>query len=97
MLFKRYGDPTGILKTYTFKALPGFLNDLYEQEQEDSLWELWLAKEFEDKSFNDFKNRNLKRARQPKAKAITEEDEKRIFAFTDQFIKPSRKGGERTK
>lgn len=70
--------------------MPGFLVDLIDQEQEDSLWELWLAKEFDDKSFNDFKNRNLKRARQPNVKAITPEEEKEIFDFTDQFIKPTK-------
>lgn len=58
------------------------------------MWQLWLAKDFEDKSFKEFKERNLKQI--TPAKAITPEEEAKIYSFTDQFIKP-KKGGETNK
>lgn len=70
------------------------MHDLVQQTQEDNLWELWLAKEFEEKTFTEFKKHNLRLTQSQKAQAITPEYEKQVFAFTDQFIKPASKGGE---
>lgn len=70
--------------------------DLVERDQEDNLWQLWLAKDFEEKSFEEFKLRSLKQTKHSKLKVPTAEEEQEIFAFTDQFIKPTNKGGEIT-
>lgn len=93
ILFKRYGDPLALLRTYTLANLADFILYLFEKEAEDSLWEVWLHKNQKD-SFEDFKRNHLKKTNRQKTKLLSKEEEQAAINSAIRFIKPVNKGGE---
>lgn len=72
-------------------GLMDFILYIFEQDNEDQLWSLWLAKDIED-SFADFKKDKVKRLRTPKVKITDEKQAKKNIEFASQFIKPREEG-----
>lgn len=80
------------MRTYTLFGLYDFILFIIDQEQEETLWELWLAKDIKD-DFKTFKRTRMKAIRKKKAVTLTPAQEKEIIGKNSRFIKP-REGGE---
>lgn len=93
MIFKRYADPLSLMSTYSLEGLADFILHLFDQANEDQLWEVWLHKDQED-DFSTFKKKHYKQIRKPKSKALSLEEEKEIIEKNMRYIKPVNKGGE---
>lgn len=93
LLFTRYADPLGLMSTYTLEGLADFVLQLYDQQNEDQLWEIWLNKQVEG-DFSEFKKKHYKKIRSKKMQNLSEEEEKQIIENNTRFIKPIKKGGE---
>lgn len=93
MLFKRYSNPLELLKTFTFGSLADFILYMFDQENEDTLFEIWLHKESE-RDFPTFKKAQLKSVRKSKPNINTKEYEKNVIEAAARFIKPRKKGGD---
>lgn len=86
-LYRRYGQPQELMKTYSLQGLARFLLYLIEQEQDDVLWELWLAKDVEDDyaTFRQKKKQLLSRA---STRANSAQLDREILERNSQYIKP---------
>ncbi len=80
------------MATYSMRGLFDFILFILDQEQDDTLWELWLAKDVKD-DFKTFKKKRMKAIRKKKVKSLSVEQEKVINNANSRFIKP-REGGE---
>lgn len=93
MLYKRYADPLSLMSTYTLEGLADFVLRLFDQANEDQLWEIWLHKPIED-DFKKFKRKHYKKIHKKNQNPLSLEEEKKIIEKNMQFIKPVNKGGE---
>lgn len=94
MLFKRYADPLSLLRTYSLEGLADFILRLYDEENENQLWDVWLHRNVEG-DFKTFKRKHHKKIRKKEQKPLSLEEEKEIIEKNMQFIKPVNKGGEK--
>ncbi|MFC6464950.1 hypothetical protein ACFP65_08210 [Marinilactibacillus sp. GCM10026970] len=93
-MFKRYGNPKDLLATFTLEGLSDFILYLFDQENQDQLYETWLHKD-QESNFQDFKKKHYKKINKEKSKQLTEQKEKEIIAESFKFIKPINvEGGE---
>ncbi|SFB90835.1 hypothetical protein SAMN04488102_101365 [Alkalibacterium subtropicum] len=81
------------MSTYTLEGLADFILQLYDQQNEDQLWEIWLNKQIED-DFPTFKKKHYRKIKNNKMQKLSEEEEKQIIESNMRFIKPIKKGGE---
>lgn len=83
------------MRTYTLDGLLDFILYLFEQEQEEILWDIWLTTD-KRVSFKDFKSRRLTPIRAKKVKALSKEEEAQTLAKASQFIRETTnlEGGE---
>ena len=83
-----------LLKTYRLINLLDFIFYLFDQDQEERLYNQWLHTSMQQ-SFSDFKKaQKVKKIRKSKAdKPVTKEDEQKMLAFATQFIKPNPESG----
>jgi len=90
ILFKRYGDPLALLRTYNLASLADFILYLFDMDIEDSIWETWLHKEWK-KSFPEFKKAHYKGMYKEKTKLLSKEEEQAVINNAMRFIKPVNK------
>lgn len=81
------------MSTFTLEGLADFILRLYDEENENQLWEVWLHKPIED-DFKTFKKKQYKGLRNKKQKSLSVADEKKIIETNMKFIKAINKGGE---
>ena len=83
-----------LLRTYDMKGLFDFILFIFEEEQDDILWEIWLNKEVKE-DFKTFKKSRSKSLRKKKIPKVTKEDEQKSIALATRYIKPidEQKGG----
>ncbi|GEK88881.1 hypothetical protein SAMN04488100_10522 [Alkalibacterium putridalgicola] len=81
------------MSTYTLEGLADFILQLYDQQNEDQLWEIWLNKQIED-DFPAFKKKHYRKIKNNKMQKLSEEEEKQIIESNMRYIKPIKKGGE---
>ena len=93
MLFKRYADPLSLMSTYSLQGLADFILQLFDEENESQLWEVWLHKDAAD-DFETFKKKHYKKSQKRQTKALSIEEEKEIIEKNMRFIKPRKEGGE---
>ncbi|MDY7044432.1 hypothetical protein RVS70_09465 [Virgibacillus sp. M23] len=93
MLYKRYGNPLDLLRTFTLEGLTDFIFYLFDQENEDTLFTIWLHKD-QESDFATFKKKNGKKTHKQKPKSLTKEEEEKIIKASFQFITPRQKGGD---
>ena len=76
------------------KGLFDFILFVFEEEQDDILWEIWLNKEVKQ-DFKTFKKSRSKSIRKKKIPKVTQEDEQKSIALASRYIKPidEKKGG----
>lgn len=84
-----------LMKTYRLINLLDFIFYLFDQDQEERLYNQWLHTSMQQ-SFADFKKaQQVKKIRKSKAdKPVTKEDEQKMLAFATQFIKPNKPESE---
>ena len=73
-----------------------FILFLFEQEQDDILWEVWINKDT-NKDYATYKKERTKSLRKTKIKKISDQDEQESIAMATRYIKPNNtteKGGE---
>lgn len=88
MLFKRYGNPLELLRTYRLCDLMDFILYIKEAEQEEKIYGQWLHTQM-TQSFQDFKKQQKYRPlRNNKAKSTTKEEQQKALDFASQFVKP---------
>lgn len=80
------------MATYSIRGLFDFILFIIDQEQEDIVWEIWLADGMKEE-FRTFKNKRMNSIRKKKVKRLSIEQEKVINNANSRFIKP-REGGE---
>lgn len=93
-MYKRYGNPMELLRTYRLANLLDFILYLFETEREERVYNQWLHTNMQQ-SFKDFKaaqNYQSIRKKQ-KEKPVTKEEEKEMIDYALQFIKPSKSTG----
>ncbi|WP_241161948.1 MULTISPECIES: peptide methionine sulfoxide reductase [unclassified Enterococcus] len=89
LLFKRYGDPLLLLRTYSLRDTADFILWLFEEQQEEALREQWLHTQM-TQSFNEFKKQQgVRKGRNQQTKTISKEEQEKALAFAYQFIKPN--------
>lgn len=83
-----------LLRTYDMRGLFDFILFVFEEEQDDILWEIWLNKEVKE-DFKTFKKSRSKSIRKKKIPKVTQEDEQKSIALASRYIKPidEKKGG----
>lgn len=91
MLYKRYANPLSLLATFDSQGLVDFILYIFEQENEEMLWEIWVNKDIEE-NFDDFKKSKLKKLRAGSAKNITQDEINSNIVNASQFIN-TKKGG----
>ena len=72
------------------RGLADFLVYLIEEDAEETLWEVWLNK-VEDKSFVEFKEESLSKAR---VRMLPKRVDNELLAIAMNLIKPANGGGE---
>lgn len=93
-MFKRYGNPKDLLATFTLEGFSDFVLFLFDQDNQDQLFETWLHKD-QESNFEDFKKKNYKKSQKQQSKELSEKEEKAIIADSFKFIKPTNmEGGE---
>lgn len=93
MLYKRYGNPLDLLSTFSLEGLSDFIFYLFDQENEDTLFDIWLHKETES-DFPTFKKKHQKKSRVQQPKKLTKEEEEAIVRASFKLITPRQKGGD---
>ena len=94
MLWGRFADPHGVLRTYTLAGAVSFLRYLIKKDNDDKVWEIWLhrkpkktvGKEQQNMTFEEFKRASLILQRQ-NAAVVTPEEEAKRLEFASQFVK----------
>lgn len=79
-----------LLATYRLDETADFILYLFERENEDELWRVWLAKDT-GVTFAEFKKQNLPES-DKREKQITKEQAETNVAFATQFIKQRKEG-----
>ena len=74
-----------VLATYPLDRAVDFVLYLYEKENEETLWEMWLSKDIE-KDFKDFKKEQHQPIRKKPVDLITKDKERENLEFASQFI-----------
>ena len=74
------------------RGLFDFILFLFEQEQDDILWEVWLNKEIKEDYATYKKSRSLT-LRKVNIKKVTEDDEQKAIDLATRFIKPIEENG----
>lgn len=87
MLYKRYGNPIDLLATFSLEGLSDFIFYLFDQENEDTLFEVWLHKDQEN-DFATFKKSNSKKTFVKQPKQLNEKEEKAILEEAMKLITP---------
>lgn len=64
ILFKRYGDVSFLLHSMRLYEFSEFLIYVFEETNNDELWEVWMANPFRDGNFEDFKREVIEEARE---------------------------------
>lgn len=84
-----------LLKTYDMSGLFDFILFVFEEEQDDILWDIWLNKEVKE-DFQSFKKSRSKSLRKKKIPKVTQDDEQKAISLASRYIKPidEKKGGE---
>ncbi|QDK70349.1 hypothetical protein [Lactococcus protaetiae] len=62
-----------------------FILYLYEKENEETLWEMWLSKDVEE-NFSDFKKKNLKTLRVSEKEVISADKAQENLDFAAQYF-----------
>lgn len=89
MLFKRYGNPMQLLSTMTMNTVFDYILYIFDEEQDDTLWSIWLNKDIE-KDYREF----AKELRQPLRTGahatlkVDEDDVKHNLAEAALIVKP---------
>lgn len=81
------------MATYSLEDLTDFIMQLFDKENEDEIWQMWLHKEYKD-SYKTFKKKYYQKMHKKKQKPLSADEEKEIIEKNMQFIKPVNKGGE---
>lgn len=82
-----------VLATYSLGRAVDFILYLYEKENEETLWEMWLSKDVEE-NFSDFKKKNLKTLRVSEKEVISADKAQENLDFAAQFFNFSGKEGK---
>ena len=84
-----------LLQTYRMRGLFDFILYVFEQKQEDSVWELWMHSNSTE-SYADFKEKRTRTLRKKKLKQSTREEQEKAIQAAANFIKPieEKEGGE---
>lgn len=93
MLYKRYGNPLDLLSTFSLEGLSDFIFYLFDQENEDTLFEIWLHKDSES-DFATFKKNNQEKTYVKQPKKLTKEEEESVIKESFKLITPRGKGGD---
>ncbi|MDR3191424.1 MAG: peptide methionine sulfoxide reductase [Lactobacillaceae bacterium] len=72
------------------RNLADFIFYLFEQENEEQLWEVWLAKDVEQ-SFGDFKKDNAVHIRTKTIRGNDDEVVAEQLAFASKLVKPKKR------
>lgn len=67
-------------------ALVGFIAFLFEQEQHETLWDMWLAKDIEE-DFATFKKDKLSNLRKKNVVETSDEQADKNIELASQFVK----------
>ena len=86
-LFRRYGDPVKLLSTYTLSDAVDFVLFIFEQDQDDILWDIWLHKEIK-LDYAAYKKAHSLKLRKSTIMKTSAVDEQETIAWATQFIKP---------
>jgi uncharacterized protein YdaU (DUF1376 family) len=83
------------MRTYSLKRLADFILFIFEKEQEDILWDVWLHKDVNE-DFKTFKKKKMRTIRKKKVKSVSKDDEQKAIALASRFIKTTdhKEGGE---
>lgn len=87
MLYKRYGNPIDLLATFSLEGLSDFIFYLFDQENEDTLFEVWLHKDQEN-DYATFKKNNSRKSFVKQPKKLNEKEEKAIIEDAMKLITP---------
>lgn len=87
MMYKRYGNPLDLLSTFSLWGLSDFIFYLFNQENEDALFNVWLHKNQED-DFATFKKKNHYKEFVQQPKKLTKEKEQEIIKESFKLITP---------
>lgn len=87
MLYKRYGNPLDLLATFSLEGLSDFIFYLFNQENEDTLFEVWLHRDKEN-DFSTFKKKNNKKSFVKQPKELNEKEEKENINAAMKLITP---------
>lgn len=79
------------MATYSLGQAVDFILYLYEQENEETLWEMWLSKDI-DEDFSEFKKKNMKTLRIKEKDVITPDKEQENLNFAAQYFNFSKEG-----
>lgn len=74
-----------VLATYSLDRAVDFVLYLYDKENEETLWEMWLSKDIE-KDFKEFKKEQYHTIRKNPVDLITKDKERENLDFASQFI-----------
>ncbi|WP_440896237.1 hypothetical protein ACS127_17205 [Amphibacillus sp. Q70] len=81
------------MSTYTLEGLSDFIFYLFDQENEDTLFEIWLHKDTES-DFATFKQKNQKKSYVKQPKQLSKEEEEENIKASFALITPREKAGE---
>lgn len=87
MLYKRYGNPTNLLATFSLEGLSDFIFYLFDQENEDTLFDIWLHKGQEN-DFATFKKKSGQKSFVKQPKKLTKDEEETIIKESFKLITP---------
>lgn len=87
MLYKRYGNPIDLLATFSLEGLSDFIFYLFDQENEDTLFEIWLHRDKEN-DFATFKKKNGAKTFVKQPKKLNDQEEKSILEEAMKLITP---------
>lgn len=79
--------------TYTLEGLADFIFKLFDEVNEEDIYQTWLHKE-SNLGFAEFKKKYLKKPSNAKHKTLNKEEEERNIKEAARFIKPRNEGGE---
>lgn len=87
------------MSTYSLDGLADFILQVFDEQNENEIWETWLHKE-KNETYANFKKKYLRKSNKRKAKVISKEEERANMDYAFKFIKPINdinEGGETTK
>lgn len=75
-------------------GLADFIFNLFEEVQEEQLWDIWLHQPYKEESFEEWKKKNTEQTK--RTQSISEEEEERIVKEATKYITPINdiEGGE---